>query len=87
MGEGEDGTNWEIKTDIYTLSCIKLIASGKLPYSTRSSARCSVMTWGVGWRANGREVQEGGAIWIPVADLIHCTAKLTQHCEATVFQF
>ena len=22
-GKGEGGTNWEIKTDIYTLSCVK----------------------------------------------------------------
>ena len=23
MGEGEGGTNWEVRTDIYTLSCVR----------------------------------------------------------------
>ena len=41
---GGGGTNWEIRTDIYTLPCAKQPASGKLPCSTRSSAGCSVMT-------------------------------------------
>ena len=31
--------------DIYTLPCLKYIASRKLLYSTGSSAWCSVMTW------------------------------------------
>ena len=43
-GEGGGGTNWEIRIDIYTLPCVKLIASGNLLYSTGSSAQCSVMT-------------------------------------------
>ena len=42
--EGEGGTNWEGGTDIYTPPCVKQIASGKLLYSTGSSAWCSVMT-------------------------------------------
>ena len=36
--------NWEISIDIYTLSCVKQIASGNLLYSTGSSAGCSVVT-------------------------------------------
>ena len=28
--EGEGGTNWEIKTDIHTLPCVKQVASGHL---------------------------------------------------------
>ena len=43
-GDGEGGTNWESSMDIYTLPCVKEIASGKMLYSTGSSARCSVMT-------------------------------------------
>ena len=31
---GEDGTNWEIRIDIYTLLCVKQIASGKLLYNS-----------------------------------------------------
>ena len=40
----ERGMNQEFGTDIYTLPCVKQIASGKLLCSTRSSAWCSVMT-------------------------------------------
>ena len=43
--EGEGGTSWEIRIDMYTLLCMKQIASGKLLYVTGSSARCSVMAW------------------------------------------
>lgn len=35
---GESGMNWEIMIDIYTLSRVKLIASGNLLHSTESSA-------------------------------------------------
>ena len=44
LGEGEGGTNWEIRFDIITLPRVKQIASGNLLYSTGSSARCSVVT-------------------------------------------
>ena len=43
-GEGESGTNWEIRTDIYTLPRVKQTASGKVLYSTGCSAWRSVMT-------------------------------------------
>ena len=29
-GEGEGGTNWEIRIDIYTLPCVKQMASGNM---------------------------------------------------------
>ena len=64
--EGEGGMNWEIRIDIYTLPCVKEIASGNLLYSTGSSALWRPR-W-VGW-GGGREVQEGGDI------CIHCTAE------------
>ena len=44
VGEGENGIHRENSIDMYTLSCVKQIASGKLLYSTGSSAWCSVMT-------------------------------------------
>ena len=46
--------------DIYTLSKVKQIASGKQPHSTGRSARCFVTTYrgGIG-RVGGRETQEG----------------------------
>ena len=34
--EGEDGTNWDSRTDINTLPCVNYIASGNLPDSTGS---------------------------------------------------
>lgn len=47
-------------TDIYTLPCVKQMASEKLLYSTGSSAWCSVITergWdgmGMGWEVSKR---------------------------------
>ena len=38
-----------------------------------------------GWDGVGeREVQEGGDIDIHIADSLHCTEKLTQHCKSTI---
>ena len=42
--DGECEKNWENSTDIYTLSYVKYIVSGKLLDSTGSSAEGSVMT-------------------------------------------
>ena len=65
--EGEGGTSWEIRIDMYTLLWVKRIASGeKLLYSTGSSARCSVMAW-----RGGR----GGDICIHIADSLHWTGE------------
>ena len=44
VGEKGGGMNWEIGIDIYTLPCVKQIASGNLLYSTESSVQCSVVT-------------------------------------------
>ena len=90
VGEGEGGTNQEIRIDIYTLSCIKQIANGKLLYSTGSSARCSVMTsmgkmgrWGWGKRESKRE---GNYVYIQLAYFV-VQQKPTQHtgtgCQST----
>ena len=67
-GEGE-GTNWEIRVDIYTLPCVKQRASGKLLYSKGSSTPCSVMIrkGEMGGRYT-RELQEG-------TDSLPCTAE------------
>ena len=40
--------NGKGSTDIYTLSCAKQTASGKLMYNTQSSAWCSEIIWRVG---------------------------------------
>ena len=61
-GEGESGINREVGTDIHTLPCIKQTASGKLLYSSGSSAWCSVVIWS-GGMGGGREAKEGGGIY------------------------
>ena len=43
-GGREGRMNWEVRTDIYILPCVKRIASGNLLNSIGSSAGCSVMT-------------------------------------------
>ena len=59
-GGGEGGPDGESSTDIYTLPCVKQIASGKLLYNRELSL--VLCDWdGVG---GGREVQEGGDICI-----------------------
>ena len=57
--EKEHGVNWDSIINIHTLPCIKKIASGKLLYSTGSSAWCSMITY-MGGMGSGREVQEEG---------------------------
>ena len=52
------GTNWESSADIYTLSRVKQIATGKLLYRMGSSVGCSVMTPRCGM---GRVGWEGGS--------------------------
>lgn len=79
------GMNWEIGIDISTLPCLKSMPGGKLLYSTRSLAWCSVMTkcgrigGGVGERSKKEESI------IHTADILHCTAE-TLRCKATVLQ-
>ena len=58
-GKGENEMNCEIRIGIYTLPRIKQAASGKLLYSTGSSAQCSVMTCGE-IKGCGRRFQREG---------------------------
>ena len=44
VGEREGGTNWESSIEIYTLSCVKQIASGKLLDNTGKLMLYSVTT-------------------------------------------
>ena len=87
LGEREGGTNWEIKIDIYTLPCVKQVASGNLLYSTGSSAQCSVMTQmgGMGGGVRGTSKREGIYVYI---QLIHFVVqqKLIQHCKEIILQ-
>ena len=75
-------TNWERRVDIYTLPCVKKITSGKLPYSTGSSALCSAMTQMGGVGVSGRE---GIYVYIQLSHLV-VQQKPTQHHKATILQ-
>ena len=44
VGEGESGINGESSINIYTLSCVKWMAGGKILYHTGSLPRHSVIT-------------------------------------------
>ena len=60
VGEGESRTNWEIRTDGYTLPCVKWMARDKQLYSTESSAQRSVMARGVRWKSWAGGSRESG---------------------------
>ena len=60
--------------DIYTLPCVKQIATGKLLYNTGTSVQGSVMTYRAGMEGE-REAQEGGDICILIANSHGCTAE------------
>ena len=64
----------ESSIDIYTLPCVKQIATGKLLYNTGNSVQGSVMTYRAGMGA-GREAQAGGDIHIQITDSHCCTAE------------
>ena len=68
-GEGEGGANWEGSIEAYTLPAVKQTDSGSLLYDAESSnsVLCDNLEgWdGVG---SGREVQEGGNIYILMTD-------------------
>ena len=74
VGEGESGMNGKSSIDIYTLLCVKQIASGKLLCNTGSPTWCSVMTSKCGM-GEEREVQEGRDICIIMDDFYCCTAE------------
>ena len=70
VGEGEGGRNWESRTYIYILPCVKQIASRKLLYSIGSPARHTVndLEECDGW-VGGRFKREG--IYVYSLWLIH----------------
>ena len=65
--------NREIRADIYTRPCVKLLASGKLPYNRKlSSVLCNDL--GVG-RGECEGVQEGRNTRIHTADSLHWDSR------------
>ena len=74
-GQGEAGTHWEVRTELYTIPCVKWTASGELLYSTGSSAQCSGTTERVGmgeWDGCSR----GRGICILIVDSCWCIAEI-----------
>ena len=72
-GEGERGTNGEIRIDIRTLPCVKrpaMEAAGQ--HGECISGLCDDLG---GWVGDGRSVQEGENICIHIADSLHCAAE------------
>ena len=63
--------NQEIRTDIYTLPCVKQIASGNLLHNRELSlVLCDDLEG-----CDAGEVQEGGDICIYIADSLCCRAE------------
>ena len=73
----------------YLSTCVKQIASRKLPYSTGSSVvLCDNLRSGRGGGVGcggDREAQEGEDMCIHIAVSGCCTAE-TQHCKAIILQ-
>ena len=88
-GEGEGGTNWEIRIDIYIPPCVKQVASWKLLQNIGSSARCSVMIQRGGRRGGvvvgGRSKRKEICEYIQLVYFI-IQQKLAQHWRAIIFQ-
>ena len=82
-GEAEGGTDWEIRTDISTLSGVGQRANGKLPHGTGSSAQCY---WWPRRMDGGRGLKTEGIF--TYTEQIHFTVQqqLAQHYEATILQ-
>ena len=74
---GGDGMNWDIGVDICTTTMCKTI-SGKLLYSTGSSAPCSLMTSRGGMEGGRKKVQQGGSIYTHIW-LIHFVVQQKQN--------
>ena len=72
-------------THIYTLPCVKQLASGKLLYSTESSVQCSVINQKHGMvGVGGRCKREGLYVCLQLIHFI-VQQKLTQHCKKKCF--
>ena len=77
--EGDGGMNWKSVIDIYTLPCVKQIASGNLLYT--QGAHCGALWWPKegGW-GSGREALEEGNICIDIYIYINWVRNWNQDC-------
>ena len=82
QGEEEGGTNWEIRTDIYTLSCVKRELVGSCCIA--QGAQLSAIDDLEGWDGGGRLKRDGLYIH---TELIHfLVQQKLAHYEATILQ-
>ena len=74
---------WETRIDIYTLPCVKQIASRNLLYTAGSSAGCSVVTEmdGMGERPRRRGDTHTHTHTHTHTQPMHCAV---QHCKMTI---
>ena len=72
---------------MYTLPCVKYLASGKLLYNTGSLTLCSVMTERVGMGVvMGRNAPEGESMYVYL-QLIHVVVQQKPtHCKAIILK-
>ena len=78
MREGESGMIWQSSIETYTLPYVKQIVSGNFlcdPGNPKPTLYDNLEGWDVG--GGGREVQEGGDIYIPMADSCWSVAETT----------
>ena len=74
-GGARDVKNWEIRTDRYTLPCVKQTASGPLPWSSAGTSAQGPL-WPRQQNGGGRAVPKGGDVCLHVADSIRCIAEV-----------
>ena len=80
-GEEEGGTNWEIRTDIYTLSCVKRELVGSCCIA--QGAQLSAIDDLEGWDGGGRLKRDGLYIH---TELIHfLVQQKLAHYEKSLF--
>ena len=68
MGKGEESVRcMERVTWKLTLSCVKQIANENLLYGQETQTGALYQPRGVGWGGDGREIQQGGDMGVPMA--------------------
>ena len=76
-GHSGGRSGWDrLRTEICILPYVKQTADGESLYDKEARPHAPRQPRGKGWGGGGREVQEGGAICILMADLHCCMAEI-----------
>ena len=78
--------NGESSMEAYTLPYVKEIASGSLLCGWGNPDGLCNNLEGREKVRGGKEVQEAGYIWIPVANSYWCMAETNAYCKAIILQ-